>query len=112
MMQNLNSYWSNWTCQPLRVLMLYSDWGIQWAVTGVLRQFYTFRKGDITTKLKAAEYALCHLPPRWHRLIQEAMDIRRGERKPAYRFKMGRLIEAVAFLKFIIQTCNHDYIRT
>jgi hypothetical protein len=35
---------------------LLSDWGVQWAVLGVLRQFYTLREGRITSKTKAGEY--------------------------------------------------------
>lgn len=110
MRENLNSYWAGWTSQPVRILMLYSDWGIQWAITGVLRQFYTFRENMITTKIRAAKYALGCLPQRWHPLIQEAINIREQKRKSAYRFKIARTIEAVHFLKFMIQTCNATFI--
>jgi len=62
MRENLNSYWVGWTKRPdcLGALML--DQGIQWAVLGVLRQFFTFRENRITTKGKAGEYALECLP--------------------------------------------------
>ena len=103
---NLNSYWRSWTNQPRRILRLFSDWGIQWAVLGVLRQFYSFRENSITTKTKAGEYAISCLPKRWHRLIQEALNIRAGRKHSAYRFRLSRTIEAVEFLKFVIQTCN------
>lgn len=106
MRENLNSYWANWASQPARMILLYSDWGIQWAITGVLRQFYTFRENTITTKIKAAEYALGCLPARWHPLIQEAINIRKKKKGSVYRFKMIRTWEAIRFLKFIIQTCN------
>lgn len=103
---NLNSYWKGWTNQPQRLLMLFSDWGIQWAVLGVLRQFYSFRENSITTKTKAGEYALTCTPEKWHRLIQEALDIRAGRKHSAYHFRLSRTIEAIEFLKFVIQTCN------
>jgi Domain of unknown function (DUF4111)/Nucleotidyltransferase domain len=106
MRENLNSYWTSWTRRPGRMIMLYSDWGIQWAITGVLRQFYTFRENTITTKVKAAEYALDCLPARWHPLIQEAINIRKNNKRSAYGSKMFRAWEAIRFLKFIIQTCN------
>ncbi len=109
MRDNLNSYWLSWANQPQRILMLFSDWGIQWAVLGVLRQFYSFRENDITTKTKAGEYALTCLPEKWHRLIQEALDIRAGRKHYAYWFRLSRTIEAVKFLKFIIQTCNANF---
>lgn len=109
MRENLNSYWVSWTRQPVRIIMLYSDWGIQWGITGVLRQFYTFRENAITTKIKAAEYALGCLPARWHPLIQEAINIRNRKDRSAYKSKMFRTWDAICFLKFIIQTCNANY---
>lgn len=108
--ENLNSYWASWASQPVRILMLYSDWGIQWAITGVLRQFFTFRENTITTKIRAAEYALGCLPKRWHPLIQEAIHIREKKKKSAYWCRISRTVEAIHFLKFIVQTCNTLYI--
>lgn len=95
MLQNLNTYWASFTRQPGRMVWLWCDYGIQWAVLGVLRQFYTFREGDITSKSGAGEYALKQLPERWHRLIQEALNIRHETPGSLYRF-----------LQFIIRTCN------
>ncbi|HEX6033111.1 MAG TPA: aminoglycoside adenylyltransferase domain-containing protein [Anaerolineales bacterium] len=109
MRENLNSYWAGWARRPARMILLHSDWGIQWAVTGVLRQFYTFQENTITTKIKAAEYALGCLPERWHPLIQEAINIRNQKKGSAYRLKMFRAWEAVRFLKLVIQTCNANY---
>jgi hypothetical protein len=110
MRQNLNSYWVGWTNQPTRLLMLLTDWGIQWAVLGVLRQFYSFRENAITTKAYAGEYALTCLPARWHPLIQEALRIRAGQKRSTYSFRPTRTIEAISFLKFIIQACNANFI--
>ncbi|HET9905441.1 MAG TPA: hypothetical protein VFQ23_02335, partial [Anaerolineales bacterium] len=44
MQENLNTYWRSWTRHPRRIAVLYANWGIQWAVLGVLRQFFTFRE--------------------------------------------------------------------
>ena len=90
--------------------MLMSDWGIQWTVLGVLRQFYSFRENAITTKTRAGEYALTCLPARWHPLIQEALRMRAGQKRSTHSFRLGRMVEAVRFLKFIIQTCNANFI--
>jgi hypothetical protein len=109
MRENLNSYWASWTKRPGRILALYSDWGIQWAVLGVLRQFYTFNERSITTKIRAGQYALGCLPGRWHKLIREAIDIRHGKKESAYRLRISRMIEAVIFLKYIIQLCNTSH---
>jgi len=104
--ENLNSYWKSWTTRPDALFALLSDWGIQWTVLGVLRQFYTLRENSITTKLRAAEYALTCVPQRWHPLIREAMEIRESRRKQQYRSRIVRMVDTVKFLKYIIQTSN------
>lgn len=109
MRENLNTYWVRWTRRPGYLIIMLSNWGIQWTVLGVLRQFYSFRENSITTKTKAGEYALTCVPPRWRRLIQEAIDIRAGQKTSAYRFRVVRMVEAVNFLKYIIQSCNADF---
>lgn len=109
MKENLNSYWMLWASRPDRILRMYSDWGVQWAVTGVLRQFYTFRENSITTKVRAGEYALGCLPVPWHKLIREAIAIRKGKDGSAYRLRVSRMTEAVHFLKYVIQFCNTAY---
>jgi hypothetical protein len=109
MRENLNCYWVSWTRRPNRIIIMLSDWGIQWAVLGVLRQFYSFRENTITTKVKAGEYALTCLSGRWHRLIREAINIREGQSTSLYHSKVMRTVEAIRFLKFIISTCNADF---
>jgi hypothetical protein len=109
MRENLNSYWAGWTRRPDALGALLLDRGLQWAVLGVLRQFYSFRENTITTKTKAGEYALTCVPSRWHPLIQDAIDIREGKKASAYQFRIVRMMEAVKFLKFIIQTCNASF---
>ncbi len=109
MRHNLNTYWVKWTKRPGRIIVMLSDWGIQWTVLGVLRQFYSFRENAITTKEQAGEYALTCLPTRWHPLIQEALQIRAGKKRANYPFRTVRAVEAVQFLRFIIQTCNANF---
>ncbi|HMB23138.1 MAG TPA: aminoglycoside adenylyltransferase domain-containing protein [Anaerolineales bacterium] len=109
MKENMNSYWVSWMNRPVRLLSLYSDWGIQWAVLGILRQFYTFKENSITTKVRAGKHALDCLPVRWHKLIQEAIRIREGKKGSAYRSRIARMIEAVNFLKYVIQLCNASF---
>ncbi|GAB4212129.1 MAG: DUF4111 domain-containing protein [Roseiflexaceae bacterium] len=105
MHHNLNSYWASFVTVPQRALWLLDDWGIQWAVLGVLRQFYTFREQAITTKTGAGHYGLLHTPPRWHRLIQEAINLREGH-AAAYRSRVLRALEARAFLQLIVTACD------
>lgn len=109
MRENLNTYWRKWTRQPDRFAVLLSNWGVQWAVLGVLRQFYSFREHSITTKTKAGEYALTRIPTRWHPLIQEAINIREGKKVSLYQFRIVRAIHTIKFLKFVIQDCNDGF---
>lgn len=106
MKDNLNSYWLRWSNRVDGFLVLLSDWGIQWTVLGVLRQFYTFQKNAITTKTKAAEYTLTCLPNQWHSIIQEAIRIREGKKKSLYRSRIVRMLDAVKFLKYVIREIN------
>lgn len=106
MRQNLNRYWARFTREPGRMAWLLNDFGVQWAVLGVLRQYYSFVEGDITSKDGAGRYGLSHLPPRWHRLIQEALNIRQPNFATAYRSKLGRAYDAYQFLRYVIQTSN------
>lgn len=106
MRHNLNTYWASFTTNPRRMAWLLDDYGIQWAVLGVLRQFYTFREQAITSKIGAGEYGLQHVPVHWHGLIQEAINIRMGGQPSLYQSRVVRAIMARAFLQLIITACN------
>ncbi len=106
MHRNLNTYWASFTTIPRRMAWLLTDYGIQWAVLGVLRQFYTFREQAITSKEGAGMYGLVYTPGQWHQLIHEAINIRAGTRASSYRFRIVRAIAARAFLQLIIVACD------
>jgi hypothetical protein len=110
MRENLNTYWRSWTRHPGRIAALYSNWGVQWAVLGVLRQYFTFKENTITTKVRAGEYALDSLPHRWRPLIQEAISIRQTKQSTAYRSRFGRMMETTGFLRYVIDLCNNGLI--
>lgn len=107
MHHNQNTYWANYTRKPDRIARLLSDWGIEWAVLGSLRQLYTFRENDITSKSGAGRYALKNLPPKWHPIVQEALNLREQPGAPSlYRSKILRAFQAVRFLRFVRKECN------
>lgn len=106
MYDNLNSYWRNWTRSPIRLSQLLTDYGVQWAVLGILRLWYAFCENKITSKTGAGRYALSHLPARWHPLIQEAINLRDDCEHKVYRFRICRAYDAVKFLRYIIWLCN------
>lgn len=106
MYENLNTYWRNYLIQPRRIATLWTDDGIEWMVLGVLRQYYTFRENDITSKTGAGEYALAHLPARWHQLIREALALRAHTEDATYQSRTRRAIDAWLFLNYLIPLCN------
>jgi len=107
--ENLNSYWASWTRRPIRLAALLSDWGVQWTVLGVLRQYYTLHEQHIISKTRAGEYALACLPERWRRIVGEAIVLRESKQRTYYLSRITRAVEAYNFLKYIIRTCN-DYV--
>ncbi len=106
MQENLNTYWRGWTQDPRRVAALSQDWAVEWCVLGVLRQFYTFRERDITSKTGAGEYALRTLPPERHRIVREAIHLREQIAERVYVSPEERAAAALAHLEYIIATCN------
>lgn len=103
---NLNTYWKSWTKSPSKMAILLDDWGIEWAVLGVLRQYYTFREHAITSKTGAGLYALDHVPEEWHKIVREALRIRTGEGKAYYPAPPRRALIAVGLLRYVIKDCQ------
>ena len=117
MYENLNSYWLNWTRSPTRLAQLFTDYGIQWAVLGILRLWYAFRENAIcfgssacaiASKTQAGRYALAHLSNRWHLLIQEAINLRDHPEHRLYTCRIHRGYDAVKFLHYMIRLCNEQ----
>ena len=113
-LSNMNSYWFNrinrnkkfkriaWLI-PNKVV----DWEAQWSVSGMLRQYYTLSENSIISKVAACEYALHHLPKRWHNIINEAITIRTGENQRYYKSKKERINQTIEFMQFILDHCNN-----
>lgn len=106
--QNMDGYWSQYLRHPVRLATLLTDDGVQWTVLGVLRQWYTFETGDITSKTRAGEFAIKQLPFHWHQIIEEAIQLREGGR-PLYRSSLLRAVDTWRFLRFIIRHCHNTY---
>ena len=51
-----------------------------WVVLGVCRLHYTLTTGAITSKDAAGRYGLTVFAPRWHRVLNESLRIRRRDR--------------------------------
>lgn len=79
---------------------------IEWGVLGVTRLYYTFREKGMTSKVGAGEYGLKKLPERWHKIINEAMRLRKGNKKSYYSSIIERRNDTLAYIEYIIEECN------
>ncbi len=58
----------------------FASYGAVWVVLGVCRLHYTLATGKITSKEEAGCYGLRTFPEGWHRVLNEALRIRRADR--------------------------------
>ncbi|OPH59034.1 hypothetical protein BC351_22160 [Paenibacillus ferrarius] len=114
---NLNSYWVNWIDRLEKQLSFDNvledvtyieqlDKAIEWCTLGMLRQWYTLKERDITSKIGAGNYGIQQLPEKWHGLIQEAIAIKRLEPSRYYLSQKERLTDLVALLQYIHLDAN------
>jgi hypothetical protein len=102
---NMNTYWVSWidrlenkletTAIPNRTEIEQIDDAVEWCTLGMLRQLYTIKERDITSKIGTGEYGLKILPERWHELIREAIAIKRREPMPIYSSQVTRLLRFI-----------------
>ncbi|MGM0836591.1 MAG: aminoglycoside adenylyltransferase domain-containing protein [Bacillota bacterium] len=110
--KNVNTYWQNWLddCKRFPSTNYFSSFvsikSIDWGVLGLTRLFYTIREMDITSKVGAGEYALGTVPEKWHKIIEEAIRCRKGEKKSLYRSARKRRADALAYMEYVIGECN------
>lgn len=113
---NMNTYWlhriqknENMIVAAHLIPSNMVDMEIEWSIMGMLRQFYTLKECDITSKIDASEYALQHMPERWHPIIKEALHIRKGETIRHYPSKKQRMNDGIKCMKYIWNECNSIY---
>ena len=113
MRDNLNTYWLGWMndCKKFasrKYIGLYISLGmIEWVVLGVSRLYYTFKERDMTSKVGAGEYALRTVPQKWHKIINEAMRLRKVNKKFYYKSIFERRKDILDYVEFIIQESNN-----
>ncbi len=61
-------------------LIAFTSYGAVWIVLGVCRLHYTLATGRIASKDAAGGYGLDTFPEQWHRVLHEALRIRRADR--------------------------------
>lgn len=119
---NLNSYWVGWIERleeqlkvaheiELNMNSKQLDEVVEWCTLGMLRQLYTLKEHDIKSKVEAGHYGLSIVPEQWHKLIYEAINIKRllPERYYPYHVSEKRLCDLVALLRYIWAEANRVY---
>lgn len=115
--ENMNSYWANRVERVKKSVKDLNDFStdeinneIEWSVLGLLRQYYTLKEQNIISKLGAGEYALQHVPAEWHKIIKEAINIRKGVMEDLFTSDQERINAALAFSTYLINYCNNHLI--
>jgi hypothetical protein len=108
---NLDTYWAEWVDRQhtlVRGAMLLADSAVGWGVLGTPRLHYTLATGDVTSKTGAGEYALATFDDEWHRIIEEALRLRRGGQQiEVYRRRpLARRRDALDFMAHVIETAR------
>ena len=137
-LNNFDSYW-----QPLLrraagfrdpwSLIAFTSYGAVWIVLGVCRLHYTLATGKIGSKEEAGCYGIRAFPEHWHRVLNEALRIRRADRARAsvasafseliadlrirrdlgdgslYRTPLARRRDVLAFAEMVISDAKRQF---
>jgi hypothetical protein len=84
-LDNYETYWQPLLHRTRRYLdpwslAAFTSYGAVWIALGVCRLHYTLATGGIASKLAAGHYGLQAFSSRWHRILEEALRIRRADR--------------------------------
>ena len=105
--ENAEAYWAAWLARARQVLsvpglrMLGSS-AVMWGVLGITRLHFTLSTGEVASKSAAGEHARSVFEPRWHRIIEESLRIRRGEGRSLYKNPFARRRDALDFVAMAI----------
>lgn len=66
-----------------------------YAVLTLCRILYSFRKGTIVSKPRAAGWAIKHLPEEWREIIRQALDA--NDSKPTADISLARIAQFIVF---------------
>jgi hypothetical protein len=106
-LENLRSYWALWIARRRSLLGpgfgMLVDWSIAWGVLGIVRPHYTLATVRVTSKSAAAEYARTRFEPSWHRVIEEALRLRRRDAGSLYPGRrLARRRDTLGFMSHVL----------
>ena len=64
-------------------------------------------EGDITSKGKAVEYGLTRLPESTHKILKEALRIRKCEKGKIYNSRFIRRQEMIGYMDYLIEAIKN-----
>jgi hypothetical protein len=121
-LQNMNSYWKKWVARHAafnfhHLLLILIPRLTEWVLLGVARQLYALRNERITSKTNAGFYCLQNLPYKYHRILEQAIEIRTGKVRhfpglnSSYYLNPSpkRARETIACAAFIIRLFDNEY---
>jgi hypothetical protein len=109
---NLDQYWRSRLDRTTRLaslpgLVSLSDFDTAWTVPGVTRLHYTLATSNITSKQGACHYALTTFPPEWHRIVKEALRLRRNSGgRSLYTNRLSRRRDVHAYADMVITSAH------
>jgi hypothetical protein len=111
--QNVDEYWAPWLARARRFLTrpglaMLGPSAVMWGVLGISRLHHTLATGRIVSKSGAGDYALSAFEPRWHRIIEESLRIRRDEGGPRYGSPFARRRDALDFVAMAIEAIRNS----
>ena len=120
--RNVNTYWKKWCDEHFsifhkKMLLILFPRLTEWVILGLARQLYSLHTGKICSKTEAGYYALKILPEKYHSVIQQAIQIRNGNRKQLMTLNgsyyiqpsIKRCNETLDCAYFIIAMFNTEY---
>ena len=104
---NVDSYWKNWfdaVSRPFssKGISALTDGTVEWCVCGLTRMYYTMMEGGITAKGKAVEYGLTCMPESTHKILREALRIRKCEKSKLYNSRFVRRQDMIRYMGYVI----------
>jgi len=68
--------------------------------------YFTMMEGDITSKGKAVEYGLTCLPEPTHKILKEALQIRKCEKGKMYNSRFVRRKDMIDYMDYLVEVIN------
>ena len=68
--------------------------------------YFTMMEGDIASKGKAVEYGLTCLPEYTHKILKEALRIRKCEKGTMYNSRFVRRKDMIDYMDYLFEIIN------